>query len=132
MKTRVDIDTQTFVRFWLVVIGFVVAGLLIYSARTALILIGTAFFLALALNKPVGALANRLPGKSRVGGTAIAFVLVVAFLGTFLFLVVPPIVTQSAKVVQSVPTLIDTAQTQWHGLDALIQEYNYIHWNKDI
>jgi predicted PurR-regulated permease PerM len=81
MKTRVDIDTQTFVRFWLVVIGFVVAGLLIYSARTALILIGTAFFLALALNKPVGALANRLPGKSRVGGTAIAFVLVVAFLG---------------------------------------------------
>ncbi len=123
MKTRVDIDTQTFVRFWLVVIGFALAGYLIISASTALILIGTAFFLALALNKPVSALANKLPGKSRVGGTAIAFILVVAFLGTFLFLVVPPIVTQSAKVAQSIPTLIDTAQTQWHGLDALIREY---------
>ena len=123
MKTRVDIDTKTFVRFWLVVIGFALAGLIIYSARDALILLGTALFLAVALNKPVTKLADLLPGKSRVGGTAIAYVLVVMFLVSFLALVVPPIVDQTAKVAQSVPTFIDNAQSQWHGVSHLVEKY---------
>ncbi|MFZ2544402.1 MAG: AI-2E family transporter [Candidatus Saccharimonadales bacterium] len=123
MKTRVDIDTKTFIRFWLVVIGFALLALIIFSARSALILIGAAFFLALALNKPVSALANFLPGKSRVGGTTIAFILVVAVIGVFLILVVPPIISQSVKVAESAPELIDNAQSQWNGLDPLIQQY---------
>lgn len=123
MKVRIDVDTNTFVRFWLVVIGFVLAGLIIYSARTALIIIGIAFFLALALNRPVSALASRLPGKSRVGGTAIAFILVVGFLGAFLSLVVPPIVQQTAKVVATVPDVVDRVQGQWEGLHKLVQHY---------
>lgn len=123
MKTRVDIDTRTFVRFWLVVIGFALAGLIIYSARDALILLGTALFLAVALNKPVSKLANLLPGKSRVGGTAIAYVLVVMFLVSFLALVIPPIVDQTAKVAQSIPTLIDNAQSQWQGASHLVEKY---------
>jgi predicted PurR-regulated permease PerM len=124
MKLKIDIDTNTFVRFWLVVIGFAFAILAIYSARTALILIGVAFFLALALNAPVSYLAKYLPGKSRVGGTAIAYVVVVALLGAFAFLVVPPIVEQTAKFVETVPTLVDTATTQWKGFGAVVDKYN--------
>lgn len=123
MKTRVDIDTQTFVRFWLVVIGFALAGLIIYSAKDALILLGAALFLAVALNKPVSALANFLPGKSRVGGTAIAYIIVVVFIGTLLALVVPPIVDQSAKVAQSLPEFIDSTQTQWKGVHDIVDKY---------
>lgn len=124
MKVKIEIDTRTFVRFWLVVIGFAFAILAIYSARTALILIGVAFFLALALNAPVSYLAKYLPGRSRVGGTAIAYVLVVALLGAFIFLVVPPIVQQTAKFVETVPTLVDTATTQWKGLGDVINKYH--------
>ena len=40
MKVRIEIDTKTFVRFWLVVMGFGLAGLAIYSAKDALILLG--------------------------------------------------------------------------------------------
>ena len=122
-RTRIEIETKTFVRFWLVVIGFAVAALLIYSARDALVIIGVAFFLALALNKPVSALARILPGKSRVAGTAIAFVIVVALLGGFLFLVTPPIVEQTSKVAGSFPTLIDQAQHQWDGLLKVAKHY---------
>jgi predicted PurR-regulated permease PerM len=124
MRTRIEIDTKTFVRFWLVVIGFAFAILAVYSARTALILIGIAFFLALALNAPVTYLARHLPGKSRVAGTAIAYVLVVAILGVFVFLVVPPIVQQTAKFAQTVPSLISDATTQWHGLHELVTKYH--------
>lgn len=124
MKTRIEIDTKTFVRFWLVVIGFAFAILAVYSARTALILIGIAFFLALALNAPVSYLAGHLPGKSRVAGTTIAFIIVVAILGVFAFMVVPPIVQQTAKFVQTVPGLLDSATTQWEGLRGLIDKYH--------
>lgn len=124
MKVRIEIDTRTFVRFWLVVIGFALAALAIYSARTALVVIGVAFFLALALNAPVTKLASILPGRSRVGGTAIAYVVVVAFLSTFLFLLVPPIIEQTAKVAATIPALVDNAQTQWHGVNELVKKYH--------
>lgn len=123
MRTRIDIETQTFVRFWLVVIGFIVAFATIIAARQALIILGVAFFLALVLNRPVSALASILPGNSRVGGTAIAYVLVLAFLGTFLFLVTPPIVEQTVKVAGTIPSLIDNAQTRWQGMTDFAKHY---------
>lgn len=124
MKVKIEIDTSTFVRFWLVVIGFAFAILAIYSARTALILIATAFFLALALNAPVSYLAKYLPGRSRVGGTAIAYVLVVAFLAAFAFFVIPPITQQTAKFAESIPGLVDNATAQSRGFNAFVDKYN--------
>ncbi len=123
MKVRIEIETRTFVRFWLVVAGFALAVLLIFAARQALIIIGAAFFLALALNRPVNALANILPGKSRIGGTAIAYFAVVAVLSAFVAFVVPPVIEQTAKVAESVPGLVDQAQVQWKGLSEVIQHY---------
>lgn len=123
-RVRIDIDTKTFIRFWLVVIAFAFAILAIYSALTALILIGIAFFLAMALNIPVSFIARHLPGRSRVAGTALAFILVVAVLTTFLFLVVPPIVEQTIKVAESFPAVIESAAGQWEGLNRFVAEHN--------
>ncbi|MDB5168299.1 MAG: conserved rane protein of unknown function [Candidatus Saccharibacteria bacterium] len=124
MKVKIEIDTKTFVRFWLVVIGFAFAILAIYSARTALILIGVAFFLALALNAPVSYLAKYLPGRSRVGGTAIAYVMVVALLASFVFFVVPPITQQTVKFAESVPGLVDNATAQSQSFSYFVDKYN--------
>lgn len=124
MKVRIEIETRTFVRFWLVILGFVLAALFIVSAQQALIIIGAALFLALALNRPVSAIAKRLPGKSRVGGTALAFVIVVALLGTFVTLVVPPVIEQSARVIEGVPAFVERAQSQWHVANDIIHRYH--------
>ncbi len=124
MKVRLDIDTNTFVRFWLVVIGFGLAGLMIYSAREALILIGIALFLALALNGPVAKLAGLMPGRSRLGGTALAFLMVIIVLGSVVWFVIPPLVQQSAKFADTLPTLADQASTQWRGLGDFIKNNN--------
>ena len=122
MKVRIEIDTKTFVRFWLVVMGFGLVGLAIYSAKDALILLGISLFLALALNRPVAAIAKKLPGKSRLGGTALAYTTLVLLLGCVAWFVVPPIVQQSAKFVESVPSLIDQTGSQWHGFNELIDK----------
>lgn len=124
MKVRIQIDTQTFVRFWLVVIGFALAALAIYSARTGLIIIGTSLFLALALNVPVTKLSKYLPGKSRVISTAISFVAVVTIITGIVFFAVPPMVQQTAKIAQTVPTLVETAKEQSQGLNTFIETYD--------
>ncbi len=123
MKVKIEIETKTFVRFWLVIAGLILAFAVVVAAQQALIILGVAAFLALALNKPVSALANVLPGKSRVGGTAIAYVLVLAFIGVFTSFVVPPVIEQSSKVAESVPAFVDQAQHQWKGLNELVDHY---------
>lgn len=120
---KVNVDTHTFVRFWLVLIGFAVALLLIYWARTALVLLGVSLFLALALNFPVGQIARRLPGRSRALASAIAYVVVVLFLGVILFAIVPPIVSQSVGFAKTVPDLISKAGTQTPAINDFINNY---------
>lgn len=124
MKVRIDIDTRTFVRFWLVMIGFALAALAVYSARTALIILGTSFFLAMALNVPVASLSKWLPGKSRVGATALSYLAVVAVLIGVVAFVIPPIVQQTAKFAQNIPTMVETVTTQWRGVGGFIEEYH--------
>ncbi|MGO3701774.1 MAG: AI-2E family transporter [Candidatus Saccharimonadales bacterium] len=124
MKVKIEIDTQTLIRFWLVVIGFGLAGLALYSARTALILVFISLFLALALNSPVHNLAKIMPGKSRLGGTAAAFVAVVAVIMGVIFLVVPPMVQQSAHFAETVPGLIEKNHNQIDSVGTLVEKYN--------
>ena len=124
MKVKIEIDTITFVRFWLVVIGFGLAGLLIWNARTALVIIGAAAFLALALNGPVSWLANKLPNRSRTLSTAIAFIVIVAILAAILFLAVPPIVQQTISFLQTLPDTIRTMSAQWKGFGAIVSRYH--------
>lgn len=124
MKVKIEIDTQTFVRFWLVVIGFVLVALAVYSARVALIILGSALFFAIALSPSVNRLARSLPSKSRVLGTAIAYIVVVLVLGLIAFLIIPPIVDQTVKFAQTVPNLVDTGAKQYEGVSSFINHYN--------
>lgn len=122
MKVRIEIDTKTFVRFWLVVIGFGLLGLMIYSAQTALIIVGAALFLAVALNGPVAKIAEKLPGNSRLGGTALAFIMIIVLIGGVVWFVIPPIIQQTAKFAQTIPELVDQANIQWVGLSEFIDQ----------
>lgn len=124
MKVRIEIDTRTFVRFWLVVIGFILAALAIYSARTALIILGAALFLAVGLSPSVNWLAGMLRSKSRVLSTALAYVVVIIFLSLVVFLVIPPIVDQTVKFAGTVPNLFDSASKQYAGINSFITHYN--------
>lgn len=115
---------MTFVRFWLVLLGFALTALAVYNAKTALLLVGIAFFLAVALSLPVSKLAKLLPGRSRLGGTALAFVTVIALLVALVLLVVPPIVEQTGHFLQTVPGIVADLGERWTAFGELIQRYN--------
>jgi predicted PurR-regulated permease PerM len=123
MKVKVDIDTKVFIRFVLVCLGFGLALLAIHKTQGALVLLGISLFLALALNPPVSLIARQLPGNSRVGATAIAYLVVLMLLGGFLVLIVPPVIEQSAKFANTVPDLIDDASAQRFIFDDFIERY---------
>lgn len=124
MKVRMDIDTETFVRFWLVVIGFIFAIYMIYLSRTALIITGGAAFLALALSTPVNFLASKVPGRSRAGATALAFVGLIGALSLFFTVVVPPFVQQTARMIDTAPQMLETFSGQWEALGTIVEKYN--------
>lgn len=125
MKVKIDIDTRTFVRFGLVALAFVVGIAALYHVRGALITIGIALFLALALNPPVSWIAKHLPGKSdrRVGATALAYLIVILLLGGLIVTVVPPVIEQSSKFADTVPGLIDEASQQRDVFNDFIHRY---------
>ena len=123
MKVKVDVETQTFVRLGLVIIGFALAIFLLIKAQTPLTIIAVSVFLSLALNPPVSYIARKLPSRSRVGATAIAYLTVISLLGGALFLIIPPVVEQSFKFAITVPQIIDNISQQRGFLDEFVAKY---------
>ncbi len=123
MKLSVDIDRKTFVNFGVVALIFVTGIFLVIKAREPLTIIGVSVFLALALNPPVSYIARRLPGRSRILATALSYIAVLTLLGGALFLIVPPVIEQSSKFANSVPTIIDQVSSQRHFIDDFVQRY---------
>jgi predicted PurR-regulated permease PerM len=124
MKIKVDVDTKTFVRLLLVVTTFAAVIFAIWKLSTALMIIGVSLFLALALNPPVSALANRLPGHSRVLATALAYVFVLAVVGVFIYIALPPIIDQTNRFVTALPEYIQDVSNRRGVISDLINNYN--------
>ena len=124
MKVRVSIDAKTFIKFALVILGFVAGVYLLVLARQPLMIILLSIFLALALNPPVSALARKMPGRSRVGATAVAYVAVLTLLGGITVLVAPPVIEQSAKFAETVPSLIDDVASNQILIQDFIDRYS--------
>ena len=134
MKVKIDIDTKTFIRFWIVVIGFLLLGLAIWRAKDALILIFISLFFALALNHPVSKITQALPGskENRVGATAVAYFLIVALLGLFISFVVPTLVEQTSKFVDNLPSLVEGFSGQYSGLENFADKYNLTSYVEEV
>lgn len=126
-RVEITIANSTILRILALVLASVIFLSALQKASHALILIFTAFFLAIALNAPVHWIAQRLPGKrrgSRAVATATSFLLVIIFLGAFLASVVPPIVRQTNTFINSAPNLIRDIHNQDSTLGQFVRRYH--------
>ncbi|MBF1003155.1 MAG: AI-2E family transporter [Candidatus Nanogingivalaceae bacterium] len=124
MKVKIEIDTKTLVRFWLVIFGFIILAGAIWIAKDVLIMIIIAAFLALALNSPVAKIAKILPGssKNRVGATAVAYLIIVLIFGA-LFSVLTPIITDQVKhFSKDLPQIVQNYTGEQSGIRRFITE----------
>lgn len=123
-EVKLSVSTGTFVRFWLVILGFIALAAAVWIAHTPLIMLAISFFLALVLNRPVSFLARHLPGKSRTIAILIAYLIVAAMLGVLLVTIVPIFARQISSFVSSIPGMIDTLRDNSSWLSDLLAHYD--------
>jgi predicted PurR-regulated permease PerM len=126
-ELTVTVSNETFVRLAVLTLGAVGAIFAVHKAAHALLLVFTAFFLAIALNGPVNWLSQHLPGKkrgSRSLATSISFLIVVIFLGGFIASIVPPLVKQTESFASAAPKLVRDFQKQDSATGSFIRRYH--------
>lgn len=123
-EVKLSVSTGTFVRFWLVILGFIVLAGAIWVARSPLVMLAISFFLALVLNRPVSFLARHLPGKSRSIAILIAYLIVAAMIGVLLVTIVPIFVRQISSFIADIPGMIDTLRDNSGWFSDLLAHYN--------
>ena len=114
---KVTVDTKTFIRFWLVILGFAAVGFLLFKAATGLLIIGAALFIALAINPLVRKLAKVIPGKGVKLPIAIAYLIVIGCLSAFLAIVIPTIVNETVNFARNLPETVKTVSGSLGWLD---------------
>lgn len=126
-EIALTISFSTFVRVALFIIATVLVLAAIHRAAHAILLILTAFFLALALNSPVTAIGKRLPGKwqgSRSLSTSLSLLLVVLLFIGFVALFGPPLVNQTENFVGAAPGIVRDFRDQNSTTGHLIRKYH--------
>lgn len=123
-SVRTSITNNTIFRVLLMTLIFFLGTILVYQARASLTLLIVAFFLAVALSRPVNFLAGRMPRDSRGLATGTAYLIVLAILGVLLYVVVPPLIEQSRQFVQNIPDYIDQMETSSSKAAELARRYH--------
>ena len=123
-NVTVNITNRTIVRTILWIVAAIAAYHFIGRIAHILTLIFISGFLALALNPVVGWLSRHLKLKTRVRATALAYLLVVAFLVAFFTLVIPPLVSQTRDFIRNVPSSVNNFQTQDSSLARAAKRYH--------
>jgi predicted PurR-regulated permease PerM len=126
-EVAITVTFQTFFRLTILIVLAIVLLSALHKASHALLLIFTAFFLALALNGPVSWVSRHLPGKRRGNrslATGLSVLLVAVFLGAFIASIVPPLVRQTQSFVSVAPRLVRDLRSQDSEVGHLIRRYH--------
>lgn len=123
-ELHITISNRTMVRIILFGVATFAAFRFFSNIRHPLTLIFISFFLAMALNPAVSYITRKFKSRSRVRGTAVAYVAVIAVLSVFFGLVVPPLVKQSTDFIQTIPSTIRNLETQDSGTGRFVRKYN--------
>ncbi len=126
-EIALTVSFSTFFRVAIFIILTLLAISALKQAAHALLLIFTAFFLALALNTPVSALAKRIPGRkqgSRAIATTVSLLVSVAILAGFIASFAPSLVNQTQNFIRTAPQLVKDFRDQSSDTGKLIHQYN--------
>ena len=126
-EVSLTISLGTYARLTLFIISTILILAALHKAAHALLLIFTAFFLAIALNSPVTGLARRLPGRwrgSRALSTSLSLLVIVLALVGFIASFGPPLVRQTDNFISAAPHIVKDFRDQNSATGHLIRKYH--------
>lgn len=116
-KKVIEVDTKTFIRFWLVILALGLIGLFIWKALTGLIIVGIAAFLAIAIQPLAARISHLTKRESSSFASALAYGLIIVILGVILAVVVPVVIDQSVQFVRQLPATFEHTIGGWDGIN---------------
>ena len=121
-----NIQTRSVVKLLTIIFAYAVLIMVAFMARQELIWIGTAFFLAVAINPAVVYLSRVMPKKSRGLAAGSVFLLLVLLFGFLLTSLLPPLIAQSEQFVHNFPRYSDQLINGHSLLSDKIRQYNLV------
>lgn len=117
MTKKIDVDTRTFVRFWLVLLGFVFVGFLVWKALVGIIIVGIAAFLAIAMRP----LAHKIEGLTKkenpTMSSALAYLLTITVIGVIFAVIGPVVIGEVAQFAGQLPGMFNDTLGGWDGIN---------------
>lgn len=123
MTVKINIENRTIIRIMIVVVLFLVALRFFEALARPMTLVFVSAFLAVAINPPVNYLSRKIFKGNRVASTGIAYLIVVAIIGLFLWALVPPMVRESGEFIENMPEYIDQVTEGDHFVGQFIDRY---------
>lgn len=117
MARRVEVDTKTFVRFWLVIVGLAIGFSLLSKAATGLLIVGLSIFLAVAI-RPLERKVLKVVGKERhafAAGITVGGVVLV--IGVALAVIGPTVVNETTRFLKQAPEMLQQSDGGWDGIN---------------
>lgn len=121
MTKKIDVDTRTFIRFWLVLLGFVLLGALVYRALAGIIIIGIAAFLAIAMRPLANKIYTTLKKCSMTTASALTYILSIGVVGIIFAVIGPVVIGETAQFVGQLPAMFEDRLGGWDGINTFGQ-----------
>lgn len=126
-----NISYRTILRILVTASAYICLLLLAFAIRRELIWIGTAMFLAFAVNPAVDFFRRFMPRRSRGLAVAGVFAILVAIIVFLTLTFVPPVVNQSRLLIHTLPTYAQRLANSDNWIGQNIRHYNIVQRIKD-
>lgn len=124
MAQKVQVDTKTFVRFWIVILAFLLLLFIANKALIGIIIVGLAAFLAIAM-RPLAKRIDRIYKKKShpaLSGT-LAFLIVLAVVVFIIWVICPVVISETSKFIQQFPQTFEETVGGWDGVNSIAANF---------
>lgn len=118
-KQLIEVDTKTFVRFWLVILAFVLLGAFIWMARAGLMIVGIAIFLAIAIQPLAGKIKKLLKKENSTAASVLAYTSIILVVCLIVSVAAPVVIDETVRFVGQLPETFEGTLGGWDGVNAL-------------
>lgn len=121
-KQLIEVDTKTFVRFWLVILFFGLLGLFLWKARTGLIIVGIAIFLAIAIQPLADKIKKLLKKENSTAASVLAYTSIILVICLVVSIAAPVVIDETVRFVGQLPETFESTFGGWAGVNELGDE----------
>ena len=127
----IEIETKTFVRFWLVLLGIGAIIYLFVKASEALTIIGVSILLAIAI-RPLALKVDQIIGRKTQAHLAsvLAYMIVILVIAGIVAAIAPVIITEFAKFLSALPDTVKNADLS--GLNDIGRSFGIENLSSEI